>query len=329
MARWAPHLIGLLTPISAAVTLLIGGWWMLTPIILLLGLYPFLDSIAGSSTVHDVEEEGRGHNVIVHLHGILVPIVVICLLYRIWAGLGSVSIVIPALSTGLATGAAGVVAAHELGHRRPRSSSWWLGRLDLLCVLYLHFTVEHNHTHHKHWARKVDPTSSPWGRSVYGHLVRTVPQQLRNAYRIRKKDTTISIFVEIALLTSLAVWGLPYLAAFVGQAFVAIYLLEFVNFIQHHGLERGEDERPNAGHAWESRTRWSRYTLMNLPLHAAHHLRSSTPYERLRPYDESPQLPGGYYQMFWIALIPPLFNRLMQKSAHLRHELNPTVRNNL
>ena len=55
--------------------------------------------------------------------------------------------------------------------------------------------------------------------------------------------------------------------------------------------------------------------MMNLPLHAAHHLRSSTPYERLRPYDESPQLPGGYYQMFWIALIPPLFNRLMRKSA--------------
>ena len=117
MARWAPHLIGLLTPISAAVTLLIGGWWMLTPIVLLLGLYPFLDSIAGSSTVHDVEEEGQGHNVIVHLHGILVPVVVICLLYRVWVGLGSVSIIIPALSAGLATGAAGVVAAHELGHR--------------------------------------------------------------------------------------------------------------------------------------------------------------------------------------------------------------------
>jgi alkane 1-monooxygenase len=316
MAKWAPHLLGLLTPISAAVTLVIGGWWMLTPTILLLGLYPFLDSIAGSSTVHDVEEEGSGHNIIVHLHGILVPVVVVCLLYRVWAGLGSISIIVPALSAGLATGAAGVVAAHELGHRRPRSASWWLGRLDLLCVIYLHFTVEHNHTHHKHWARKVDPTSSPWGRSVYGHLVRTVPRQLRNAYRIRKKDTTISVMIEVALIASLAVWGLPYLAVFVGQAFVAIYLLEFVNFIQHHGLERGEDERPHAGHAWESRTRWSRYTLMNLPLHAAHHLRSSTPYERLRPYDESPQLPGGYYQMFWIALIPPLFHRLMQRSVN-------------
>jgi len=316
MAKWAPHLLGLFTPISAAVTLVIGGWWMLTPAILLLGLYPFLDSIAGSSTVHDVEEEGSGHNIIVHLHGILVPVVVVCLLYRVWAGLGSISIIVPALSAGLATGAAGVVAAHELGHRRPRSVSWWLGRLDLLCVLYLHFTVEHNHTHHKHWARKVDPTSSPWGRSVYGHLVRTVPRQFRNAYRIRKKDTTISVMIEVALIASLAVWGLPYLAVFVGQAFIAIYLLEFVNFIQHHGLERGEDERPHAGHAWESRTRWSRYTLMNLPLHAAHHLRSSTPYERLCPYDESPQLPGGYYQMFWIALIPPLFHRLMQRSVN-------------
>ena len=203
MAKWAPHLIGLLTPVSAAVTLLIGGWWMLAPIILLLGLYPFLDVLAGSSTVHDVEEEGKGHNVIVHLHGLLVPIVVICLLYRVWDGLGSVSIIVPALSAGLATGGAGVVAAHELGHRRPRSASWWLGRLDLLCVIYLHFTVEHNHTHHKHWARKVDPTSSPWGRSVYGHFVRTVPRQLRNAYRIRKKDTTISVMIEVALIASL------------------------------------------------------------------------------------------------------------------------------
>ena len=316
MGNWGPHVLGLLTPLSAAVTLLIGGWWMATPIVLLLGLYPFLDALAGSSTVHDVEEEGKGHNVIVHLHGILVPLVVVCLLYRVSIGVGSVSIIVPTLSAGLATGASGVVAAHELCHRRIRSNSWWLGRLDLLCVLYLHFTVEHNHTHHKHWARKVDPTSSPWGRSVYGHMIRTVPKQLRNAYRIRKTDTTVSVLVEITLLACLAAWGLSYFAVFVGQALVAIYLLEFVNYIQHHGLERGANERPNASHAWESRTRWSRYTLMNLPLHAAHHLRATTPYERLRPYDESPQLPGGYYQMFWIALIPPLFNRLMQKSAN-------------
>lgn len=313
MSKWAPHIVGLATPLSAIVGLMLGGWWMLVPIILLLGIYPLLDTLVGSTTVHDTEQEGIGHDIIVHLHGLLIPLVVLSLLFRIWDGIGSISIVVPILSAGLATGAAGVVAAHELGHRKPKSLSWWLGRLDLFSVLYLHFTVEHNHTHHKHWAREVDPTSSPWGRSIYAHFLRTVPLQLRNAFRIRPKDTSISVALEIVLLISLVVWGMDYFVAFVGQAIVAIYLLEFVNYIQHHGLLRGEDERPNASHAWESRSRWSKYTLMNLPLHASHHLRSSTPYERLKPHDESPQLPGGYYQMFWISLIPPLFHRMMKK----------------
>ena len=313
MSKWAPHIVGLATPLSAIVGLMLGGWWMLVPIILLLGIYPLLDTLVGSTTVQDTEQEGMGHDIIVHLHGLLVPLVVLSLLFRIWDGIGSISIAVPILSAGLATGAAGVVAAHELGHRKPKSLSWWLGRLDLFSVLYLHFTVEHNHTHHKHWAREVDPTSSPWGRSIYAHFLRTVPLQLRNAFRIRPKDTLISVALEIVLLISLVVWGMDYFVAFVGQAIVAIYLLEFVNYIQHHGLLRGEDERPNASHAWESRSRWSKYTLMNLPLHASHHLRSSTPYERLKPHDESPQLPGGYYQMFWISLIPPLFHRMMKK----------------
>ena len=315
MSKWAPHIVGLATPLSAIVGLMLGGWWMLVPIILLLGIYPLLDTLVGSTTVQDTEQEGMGHDIIVHLHGLLVPLVVLSLLFRIWDGIGSISIAVPILSAGLATGAAGVVAAHELGHRKPKSLSWWLGRLDLFSVLYLHFTVEHNHTHHKHWAREVDPTSSPWGRSIYAHFLRTVPLQLRNAFRIRPKDTAISVALEIGLLISLIVLGMEYFVAFVGQAIVAIYLLEFVNYIQHHGLLRGEDERPNASHAWESRSRWSKYTLMNLPLHASHHLRSSTPYERLKPHDESPQLPGGYYQMFWISLIPPLFHRMMRKRA--------------
>ena len=315
MSKWAPHIVGLATPLSAIVGLMLGGWWMLVPIILLLGIYPLLDTLVGSTTVHDTEQEGMGHDIIVHLHGLLVPLVVLSLLFRIWDGIGSISIAVPILSAGLATGAAGVVAAHELGHRKPKSLSWWLGRLDLFSVLYLHFTVEHNHTHHKHWAREIDPTSSPWGRSIYAHFLRTVPLQLRNAFRIRPKDTAISVALEIGLLISLIVLGMEYFVAFVGQAIVAIYLLEFVNYIQHHGLLRGEDERPNASHAWESRSRWSKYTLMNLPLHASHHLRSSTPYERLKPHDESPQLPGGYYQMFWISLIPPLFHRMMRKRA--------------
>jgi alkane 1-monooxygenase len=113
----------------------------------------------------------------------------------------------------------------------------------------------------------------------------------------------------------LGVFSPAVLLAFVAQAAVAIFLVEYVNYLQHHGLRRGADERPNATHAWESRHRWSRWTLLELPLHPSHHLKASTPYHRLDVHDEAPQLPFGYYVMFWAALIPPLFTNLMRKSA--------------
>jgi alkane 1-monooxygenase len=219
------------------------------------------------------------------------------------------------ISTGLSTGGSGIVAAHELGHRRLRSYSWWLARLDLFSVLYLHFTVEHNHTHHRHWARPVDPTSSPWGRNIYFHVLRTVPLQIRGAWNARPKDTGRSLALEATFLVCLGVFSPAVLLAFVAQAAVAIFLVEYVNYLQHHGLRRGADERPNATHAWESRHRWSRWTLLELPLHPSHHLKASTPYHRLDVHDEAPQLPFGYYVMFWAALIPPLFTNLMRKSA--------------
>jgi alkane 1-monooxygenase len=219
------------------------------------------------------------------------------------------------ISTGLSTGGSGIVAAHELGHRRLRSYSWWLARLDLFSVLYLHFTVEHNHTHHRHWARPVDPTSSPWGRNIYFHVLRTVPLQIRGAWNARPKDTSRSLALEATFLVCLGVFSPAVLLAFVAQAAVAIFLVEYVNYLQHHGLRRGADERPNATHAWESRHRWSRWTLLELPLHPSHHLKASTPYHRLDVHDEAPQLPFGYYVMFWAALIPPLFTNLMRKSA--------------
>lgn len=311
--QWVPHLWGLVTPCVTVACLVLGGWWMAAPLILLLGVYPFLESLLGASSATEPLQEGRAHDVIVHLHALAVPIVLVVLLWRISLDGLTAMTAAGIVSAGLNNGASGIVAAHELGHRRPRSKSWWTARLTLFSVLYLHFTTEHNHTHHRHWARDVDPTSSPWGRSVYFHVLQTVPRQVRGAYRARPVDTRRSLLIEAVFLGGLLVAGWPYLIAYLGQAAVAIYLLEFVNYLQHHGLRRGEDERPNATHAWESRQRLSRWTLMELPLHPSHHLKSSTPYQRLDVHDESPQLPFGYYGMFWLALVPPLFSRLMKR----------------
>ena len=149
---------------------------------------------------------------------------------------------------------------------------------------------------------------------MYFHFLRTIPLQIKGAYKARPKDVRISFLVEAVLLMSLFLISEIILLAFIGQAVIAVFLLEFVNYLQHYGLSRGMDERANASHAWESRHRWSRWTLMELPLHPSHHLKSSTPYQDLSVHDESPQLPNGYYIMFWTALIPPLFHRRMKKA---------------
>ena len=313
--RWVPHLWGLLTPIITLASLFAGGWWMAAPLVLLLVVYPLLEVVLGQSTITEPLPEGRAHDIIVHLHAVCVPLVLLAVFWRV--SLDGITLLtgIGLISAGLSNGASGIVSAHELGHRRPRSKSWWTARLSLFSVLYLHFTTEHNHTHHRHWARDVDPTSSPWGRSVYVHVLQTIPRQVKGAYRARPVDTRRSLAVEGLFIGVLALAGWPFVVAYLGQAAVAIYLLEFVNYLQHHGLRRGDDERPNATHAWESRHRLSRWTLMELPLHPSHHLKSSTPYQRLDVHDDAPQLPLGYYGMFWVALVPPLFGYLMRKQA--------------
>ena len=314
MVRWMYHLLGLLTPLVTILGIYLGGWWMGSTIYLALGLYPILDYISGTSSEVPSFDSRRPFDVIVHIHGFLVPVVILVLFWKILTSPLDSFFILGVISVGLSSGASGIITAHELGHRKPKSFSWWLARLDLLCVNYLHFTVEHNHTHHKHWARPIDPTSAPIGRNVYFHFLRTIPLQIKGAYKARPKDVRISFLVEAVLLMSLFLISEIILLAFIGQAVIAVFLLEFVNYLQHYGLSRGMDERANASHAWESRHRWSRWTLMELPLHPSHHLKSSTPYQDLSVHDESPQLPNGYYIMFWTALIPPLFHWRMKKA---------------
>ncbi|GIS80125.1 MAG: hypothetical protein CM1200mP14_16910 [Gammaproteobacteria bacterium] len=46
---------------------------------------------------------------------------------------------IAALSTGLTQECRGNIVAHELGHKRPGSNGWWIGRLNLLSVPFFAF----------------------------------------------------------------------------------------------------------------------------------------------------------------------------------------------
>ena len=51
--------------------------------------------------------------------------------------------------------------------------------------------------------------------------------------------------------------------------------------------------------------------LFHLQRHSDHHAFPGRRYQVLRHYDESPQLPTGYAGMYLLALVPPLWFRVM------------------
>jgi alkane 1-monooxygenase len=55
----------------------------------------------------------------------------------------------------------------------------------------------------------------------------------------------------------------------------------------------------------------SNWLLINLPRHSDHHLAAAKRYQSLELLPGAPHLPGGYGAMFWLALVPPLWFRVM------------------
>ena len=234
-----------------------------------------------------------------------------------------------ALSTGLMTGI-GINVAHELMHRRGRPER---AGAEILMVMttYTHFCVEHVLGHHKHVSTPVDPASSRLGESIYVYLPRTLLGGLRSAWRLegqrvrrvgipswslrnrrlRYALTLLAVYVFIG--ATVGAVGVVFMAL---QSAVAMLLLETINFIEHYGLARreirpGVYERTMPAHSWNASERMTNWFLFHLQRHADHHHLASRPFFALRHIDDSPQMPTGYAGMILLALVPPLWRRVM------------------
>jgi alkane 1-monooxygenase len=242
------------------------------------------------------------------------------------------------LSVGVVTGGQGITIAHELGHRRSAVDRG-LAKLLLTSVCYGHFFIEHNRGHHARVATRDDPATARLGESLYRFLPRAVAGSLASAWqleaaRLRRRDEALLgwhnqmlWFGAVPLLMALAL-GLAFGATaalfFIGQGVVAFTLLEAINYVEHYGLVRGRSgdggfERVSAMHSWNASEWLSNACLINLQRHADHHADPSRPYPLLRHRDESPQLPTGYPGMVLVAMVPPLWFRIMNpRVAQLR-----------
>jgi len=193
-----------------------------------------------------------------------------------------------------------------------------------------------------------DPASSRFGESFYAFWPRTVAGSVVSALGIERarlqragrsfwsldNDVLSAWLMSVVLFGALlAAFGwrvAPFLAL---QAVIGFSLLEAVNYIEHYGLLRavsadGRYERCRAAHSWNSDNVASNVFLYHLQRHSDHHAHPVRRYQALRTVDEAPNLPSGYATMILLAVVPPLWRRVMDRRV-LAHYAGDVSRLNI
>lgn len=235
---------------------------------------------------------------------------------------------------GVITGTVGINYSHELMHQKDRKERF-LGDWLLSMVLYSHFRSEHLLVHHRYVGTPRDPVTARYNEGFHRFFPRVLKQCWFSAFnaekamlaRKNKEWTDLSnpfckywALQGAMLLLAILLGGSIGLLLFLWQAFVAIWQLELVNYIEHYGLTRkhlgdGKYEHVLPRHSWNAAHKGSNWLLINLQRHSDHHYKPDRRFPLLQNYDatEAPQLPYGYPVMTMAAMVPPLWRRVMNK----------------
>ena len=244
---------------------------------------------------------------------------------------GGVGFAALAVSVGVTTGVFGVLAAHELVHGHDKTEKF-LGLLMLSGMSYRHFRVAHVFGHHRWAGTARDAASARLGETFYGFLLRTVPGQFADAWRIEQRrvasrhgrlwDNRIARDVAaMALLYGVIAWfaGGRGLGLFAAQCAVGIVVLELFNYIAHYGLRRQPKEQFSAVHSWNSSNALANALIFNMGRHSWHHARPAASFESLKFVAAAPELPAGYAGSILMALVPFLWRRIMDPAVQKLH----------
>ena len=322
-----------------------GGWWTFLPVFVVFVGVPILDMLAGVAESARVSPDLDRNSWFKLVTWAWVPLQLGTLAWVLATAmtgrLDTHELIGMTISMGVIGGAVGITFAHELVHRR-QPFERALGEILLATVSYTHFAIEHVHGHHRHVGTPHDPATARLGESFYRFLPRTFVGSLTSAWRLEVERlarrghrawspanrmlryglTQVVLYTLVRMIA-----GGVGLAVFAGQALVAFSLLEVINYVEHYGLMRkeiapGEYERIAPRHSWDSSYRLSNWMLINLARHADHHCAAAKRYQSLELPAEAPQLPAGYGAMFLLALVPPLWFRVMNPRV-ARNTRNP------
>jgi NAD(P)H-flavin reductase/ferredoxin len=228
--------------------------------------------------------------------------------------------------TGLMIGMIGTITAHELTHRTWDPISMLVGRWLLAFSFDTSFAIEHVYGHHRYVSTTVDPATAPRGRNVYFHILASTVKGNIGAWkietaRLRKKGLGVwshhnavirgQLMSATLVGAAYALGGLVGMAYFVACALWGKSLLEIVNYMEHYGMVRNPATPVQPRHSWNTNRRISSWTMFNLTRHSHHHAQGEVPYQDLRPYPDAPMMINGYLTTIMVAMLPPLWHKLM------------------
>ena len=337
MYRDAKYLIAYLLPLAGYAGLYLGGIWSFGSIYVAFVALPLLELVLPARTDEHAptEEDARAarplFDWLLYLNLPLLAGAVVYLLHVVTTReLATYELTGMILNVGLMVGTVGINVAHELGHRTNRAEQW-LAQALLMFGLYMHFFIEHNRGHHRHVATPLDPATSRRGQTLYAFWLRSTTLSWWHAWgleaerlrRVGKSPLSVDNqmlrfqLIQLAYLGLVTlVFGFTGLWVAVAAAVFGFLMLETVNYIEHYGLLRrrnaaGRYEQVLPIHSWNSNHELGRIFLYELTRHSDHHYRATRKYQILRAYEEAPQLPAGYPACMLMALVPPLWFRVM------------------
>lgn len=324
MLRLLPFAVASLLPAALlALACFFGGFWAWAGIAAITVVVFFLDKLSVSPDISDA----TGHR----LSEVLGLVHFGLLGLAVWAMGGPLPLfdkVLILIGSGLYFGQISNSNAHELIHRASR----WpfrMGAANYTSILFGHHTSAHRLVHHVHAGTRRDPSTARLGEGFWTYLIRAWAgsfraglQAERNRHGGARWPVPYVAYTVGGMLALLAAFGLGGNAGVVGLIVIAGYAqiqLMLSDYVQHYGLERrvladGNPERMGPQHSWNAPHWYSSAMMLNAPRHSAHHMQPAKPFPGLElTRGEMPILPQSLPVMAVIALVPPLWRRLMDK----------------
>ncbi|MBD3665648.1 alkane 1-monooxygenase [Sulfitobacter aestuariivivens] len=336
--RALPFYMSMLLIPLAWVSAFWGGLWVLLLVVMTWYLFSILDALAGlnleNADLSATEEDMFWYRVITVAW---VPLQIVTVMGLVWYApqaehLGTWERIGLFVGLGVMSGTVGINYSHELMHQKNKLERWCADIL-LASVLYSHFRSEHLLVHHRYVGTPRDSVTARYNEGFHRYYPRAVIGSLVSAFRAEKamlarKDLPwtdlgnpfwrYGAMQLVFVLAAVALGGWSGLGLFVLQAGVAVWQLELINYIEHYGLTRkhlgdGKYEAVQPRHSWNAAHKASNWLLINLQRHSDHHYKPDRRFPVLQTYgpDEAPQLPHSYPIMGMVAMIPPLWKRLM------------------